>query len=231
MLINGVDISVYNATYLEANWGDTEVTTYGNWLDGAYQPNIYKQEVKYTNLDLKLLIEANNPAILQIRESELSSALTNTVITFEWLSMLFEGYLEQKSTEKINKNAEIVTYSLRGTKLAVQQSYTITDSTERTINFSGNCEVPCEIEIELNASSNTIPITINDVEYRITGLSGKDGKILKIDSYIGYITVDGNTWSDKLTPFEFPTVHGGDNTIKVGGYFNRFTIKSRGRWQ
>ena len=222
MLINNININQFGATYLRSEWGDTEITNISDWLNGSHAPKLYRQYIRYSNLSITFLIDAQNNATLENYISRITAEMAKVVIAFDNMPQFFEGTAESREITKINPTAAEITFTLKGQRLGATQ-ITNLPAGAGTYLLNGNCEVPCRITAQLS-TSGAVNITINNHQYTFDGGTGT----LIIDAFNGVITLDNVNVMDKWHPYSFPSVKGGVNNINTNV---PITIEARGRWQ
>lgn len=253
MLINSIKMEFFNAKVLSINFGTSEVDTYEDWIRGSNTPKIADQSSKYSECEIKFLVEGSTPSICEEKISDLAAQLSNCTINFEGDYIFnFKGFLSSVSREKINKIASIITVVLKGRKtkyITKTFSKSITDSNCIYIPL-GNTEVDATLTVTPPANITSIDIglwtdldgSLAEQRFRLNNLtsgikyyiSGRLGKVYYYNSNGAFVNNISNYDS-----YEFPVLKGGETTrldiASISGYsgskiFN-FDVIYDARWQ
>lgn len=229
MLINGTSISIYGGTLLSVEWNATDITTVENWLDTAVHPNFYRQQEKYSNANITILVEGSSYDDAEQKASNIVAKMKKATLSFTQRNYEISGYLENAKVEMINPKVRIIEASYKGRKLAPQQVFTLSSSNNIYVN--GNCTVPAKINIVPSQYISTLSITIGSNTYTFNNLSS--GLTYVADTENSLLLENGVNYAN-YGSWEMPTINSGSNTVTVSpssaALGATITLIVQGRW-
>ena len=216
--INNVANTAFKAKLLDRQINSNEVITIDDWLDGAIQPTFVRQQEKFKEITMVVLIEGANEEDAYKMFSKLTRELSFGELKFDDMSLTFKVMINGAvSPKRLKPNVFEVDYKLKSSYgMASRQSLSREAGAAETftINNLGTAETPCIIEITptQNISSLTFegftdkPFTVkNIVSGQKVVINGEANTIL-MNRQNGFKNFDG--WS-------FPSLIPGENNLKV----------------
>ena len=231
--INNLANTAFKAKMIDREIASNEVITIDDWLDGATQPTFIRQQEKFKEIMLTVIIEGTNEEDAYKMFSKLTRELSNGELKFDDMSLTFKVMINGAvSPKRLKPNVFEVSYKLKSSYGAAAEasiSRAAADSTTFSINNSGTAITPCIIEITPTQSISSItfegftdkPFTVNNI---VAGqkvvINGETNSIL-MNNQNGFKNFNG--WS-------FPRLTPGNNNLKVSstlGYSMIVKYKSR----
>lgn len=231
MLINGVNISQYNASQHTMQIGRTEISNDSKWLPGAAIPYFKKSITGFKTLVLALVIKGNSRNEILSNASKIEAACLDTVtIKLDNYPNDFVGVLksEPKYSETAMRHWHKMELSFVGYERGTEKSTTMT-GTSAVVNNAGTAISPAKITITAKQNINNMAITGISRDKRTRELSQitipnlLSGHTLIIDGYTGLITDNGS--AKDITCKYLPTLAPGNNTIAVNKDSSYCTVK------
>lgn len=231
--INNVANTAFKAKLLDRQINSNEVITIDDWLDGAIQPTFIRQQEKFKEITMVVLIEGTNEEDAYKMFSKLTRELSYGELKFDDMSLTFKVMINGAvSPKRLKPNVFEVSYKLKSS-YGMAQEQTVSRSAGAaatfTINNAGTAETPCIIEITPTQSISSLtlegftdkPITVkNIVSGQKVVINGETNSILT-NGQNGFKNFDG--WS-------FPSLIPGANSLKVSsalGYSMVIKYKAR----
>ena len=231
--INNVANTAFKAKLLDRQINSNEVITIDDWLDGAIQPTFVRQQEKFKEITMTVLIEGSNEEDAYKMFSKLTRELSYGELKFDDMSLTFKVMINGAvSPKRLKPNVFEVSYKLKSS-YGMAQEQTVSRSAGAaatfTINNAGTAETPCIIEITPTQSISSLtlegftdkPITVeNIVSGQKVVINGETNSIL-MNGQNGFKNFDG--WS-------FPSLIPGANSLKVSsalGYSMVIKYKAR----
>lgn len=227
MLINGIDIENYNATLLDYSIENSEIITSDFWAEGSLTPAEPKQTIKYSYVNVELLIKEVNNDEAEKQISKIIALSAKAELKFKKRSMMHKGTLKTHEKELITQGH----YSLS----LVFMCQTLFEP-EVVANFTNSISIDLESTAKTPVIMELIP-TENIAELTITGLGEeikiknlvKDSVVI-IDAVKGLVTESNkNKWPD-YDSWGFPQLIPGINNITVSSNKVNITLKYSPRW-
>lgn len=234
LTINGIDISKFNAKIVDRIIESNEVITVDDWLEGALEPIFIRQNEKFKNITIRVLIESRTEEETYNKFSKLTSELKKSILKFNDMKLTFKGTLiGAVSPIRIKPGVFDVEYKIKcshgiGEEIEYKKADGDTNKTF-SINNIGTANTPCIIEI--------IP-TIDIVKLSLTGFSDKaivlnDIKkniVVKIDGESKRVLYGDKDGFAKFEGWSFPYIKSGANNLTVdnsAGYELKVKYKPR----
>lgn len=237
MLINGIDISNYNASILDRTITPNTVVTINDWLDGASSPTFIRQQDSFKEITVDLLVNSEDEEQNILDISNIVRLAKHCIINFDEdiSSLNFPCTLEGTPTvERLKPGVQKLTLTFKG---GYGESKIITKekeygAEEMTIKCNGTTEAPAIVIIEVNdaAAINRIDFTFDNGEFSMINLEAGQKYIIDTEQSL-IIDGEGNSQIDKFEGFYLPKLIPGVNTIKTSwniGY--NLTIQYKPRY-
>lgn len=231
MLINNIDIKIFNAKQLTVDIQNSTFTNNSDWIKGTLIPFFEKNYIGFKTIKIELYFNGENRDEILDNISNLMSKLTDIVILkLDGYAKNYECILNGNETTKtVSKRAYKKTLTFIGYEFGDEITETMNLTASKTITVQGNTETPAIVEI--TPTSDLIDITLSGFgEDSITIKNLTANKKVILDGEARLVTVDGaNKYLD--TDFwEFPTLQPGTNTITCSRSTANITIKYKPRW-
>lgn len=231
--INGKTIESFKGKLLDREVSSNEVITINDWLDGAINPTFIRQQEKFKDIKVKVLIEGadENDAYLQF--SRLTAELKYGTLKFNDMALSFAVQINGLvSPKRLKPNVFEVEYSLKsGYGMGQEQVVNRATGAPATfsINNAGTAETPCIIEITPTTSFALLTLEgFTDKPANIKNLVS--GQKIVIDGERNAITVNGQNNFSNYDAWSFPSLLPGANNLKVNtsvGYTMVIKYKAR----
>ena len=231
--INNVANTAFKAKLLDRQINSNEVITIDDWLDGAIQPTFVRQQEKFKEITMTVLIEGSNEEDAYKMFSKLTRELSFGELKFDDINLNFKVMINGAvSPKRLKPNVFEVDYKLKSSYGRAQEqsvSRSAGAAETFTINNAGTAETPCIIEITPTQSISSLtfegftdkPFTVkNIVSGQKVVINGEANSIIK-NGQNGFKDFDG--WS-------FPSLIPGANNLKVSstlGYSMVIKYKAR----
>lgn len=231
--INNVANTAFKAKLLDRQINSNEVITIDDWLDGAIQPTFIRQQEKFKEITMVVLIEGTDEEDAYKMFSKLTRELSYGELKFDDMSLTFKVMINGAvSPKRLKPNVFEVSYKLKSS-YGMAQEQTVNRSAGAaatfTINNAGTAETPCIIEITptQNISSLTFegfsdkPITVKNIV---------SGQKVVINGEANTILTNGQNGFKNFDGWSFPSLIPGANSLKVSsalGYSMVIKYKAR----
>lgn len=219
MLVNKKDIASFNAKLIDRTITSNEVVTINDWLDGAIQPTFIRQQEKFKQISIKLLVEANSEMEAAVIISNLNKEFKYAEIVFKDIpSFTYKVFLSGVTTpNRLRQGVFEVEYNLKSgygmgaEKIVSRQSGYPAQFEEYN---TGTAETPCVIEI--TPTVNFVTLTLEGfTDKSITVKNLVSGQKVVIDGEQNTITVGGKDNFSNYDAWAFPSLLPGKNLLKV----------------
>lgn len=227
MLINGVDISNFNAKLLKRNIQTSEMIIYDDWLDNALGPLYFGKTEKFKKIEIKLLVQDKNDEKALTSISNLMKQLSKSTLKFNDLSYYYDCTISNNEHRRIIKGEYEVDAELKsGFAYKLEEIIVITGTTN--IYVPGNKETPAIVEIA--PTINLIDLNISGLGEDITIKNLTANKTITIDGEEGKITEEGQNKYKDYDSWGFPYLCPGKNLISIDKDNVEVKIKYKSRW-
>lgn len=231
--INGHKASEYKAELIDRTISSSEVITIDDWLDNAIQPTFVRQQEKFKQIDLVVLLKATSEDEAQILFSKLTAELKYGELKFDDLSLSYKVTLDGvASPDRLRSGFYEITYSLKAAYgMAAETSISRSNDTETsfTINNTGTGQTPCIIEITPSIAISSLTFEgFSDKAFTVKNLV-KDQKVI-INGENNSILMNGKNGFANFDGWSFPRLKPGKNALKVSsslGYTMIIKYKAR----
>ena len=231
--INNVANTAFKAKLLDRQINSNEVITIDDWLDGEIQPTFVRQQEKFKDMTIVVLIEGSNEEDAYKMFSKLTRELSYGELKFDDMSLTFKVMINGAvSPNRLKPNVFEVSYQLKSSYgMAGEQKVNREAGAAATftINNLGTAETPCIIEITptQNISSLTFegftdkPFTVKNIV---------SGQKVVINGEANAILMNGQNGFKNFDGWSFPSLIPGANNLKVSstlGYSMVIKYKAR----
>ena len=112
--INNVANTAFKAKLLDRQINSNEVITIDDWLDGAIQPTFVRQQEKFKEITMVVLIEGSNEEDAYKMFSKLTRELSFGELKFDDMSLTFKVMINGAvSPKRLKPNVFEVDYKLK----------------------------------------------------------------------------------------------------------------------
>lgn len=213
MKINGNNISKYGATLLEKKISNHEVIMIHDWLDGAAAPVFHREQSKYKDILLTMLLQEDTEEKIMENFDSLIAELKTATLKFDNLNFYYDvKFIGKVEPEKLNNTNYKVQFILLCYK-TYEEELSKTISTDRdNICNPGTLKSPVWIEIKPTTDIETFTIDgLTKKPIALKDLVG--GAVYVIDGYTSRFLKNGANDIRNFDGFEFPTLQPKDNNI------------------
>lgn len=233
LTINTKKLITFKAKMLDRQIAANEIVTINDWLDGAIQPTFIRQQEKFKEINLTILIEGATEDDAYIQFSKLTQELKYGDLKFDDMALTFKVMIDGTvAPKRLKPTVFEVNYKLKssyGMAAEITTSRSAGAATTFSITNPGTAQTPCIIEITPTQAISSLtlegftdkPITIkNIVSGQKVVIDGEKNSIL-MNNQNGFKNFDG--WS-------FPSLLPGANSLKVSsalGYSMAIKYKAR----
>lgn len=228
MLINNVDINIYNAILNSKNISVSEIENNILLLKNNTAIKL-NNKYKLKKIELKLTLEGENEDIINTNISNITKEMIDCIIEFNNSKYKYKAFLQESVPKKIYRYAYELDVTLIGyayTDIVIEDLNRILT---KTITNTGNIDTPCTVEI--TPSIDIIDIKIEGLsDEPITIKNLKQNTPVIIDGESCLVIENGiNKFSD-TDMWEFPRLKPGANIIKLSKDSCDITIKYKPRY-
>ena len=231
MLINNIDIKIFNAKQLTVDIQNSTFTNNSDWIKGTLIPFFEKNYIGFKTIKIELYFNGENRDEILDNISNLMSKLTDIVILkLDGYAKNYECILNGNETTKtVSKRAYKKTLTFIGYEFGDEITETMDLTASKTITVQGNTETPAIVEI--TPTSDLIDITLSGFgEDSITIKNLTANKKVILNGEASIVTVDSINKYNETDMWEFPTLQPGTNTITCSRSTANITIKYKPRW-
>lgn len=231
--INNKSIETFKAKLVDREISANEVVTINDWLDGAIQPTFIRQQEKFKDINLKVIIEGTDENDAYLQFSRLSSELKYGTLKFADIALYFQVQINGAiNPKRLKPNVFEVQYSLKssyGMGAEASVSRASGAATTFTLDNPGTAETPCIIEITPTTSFVSLTLEgFTDKPAIIKNLVS--GQKIVINGETNTILVNGVNNFSNYDAWSFPSLLPGVNNLKVStsvGYSMVIKYKAR----
>jgi hypothetical protein len=227
MLINGQDISVYNAKLVDKDIQTADVRTYTNWLSGALNYYVEHVDETYTFIKLVLAVEGLSEEEVLLNISNLVRSTKLCTIKFDNISFYFDCVLDSNTSKYLSNTCYQLEINLKA-NFKYKDYITEAVSGARTLNIQGNTSsLPALLEVKPMANFANIQINLGGNLITLKNLIS--GKTYIIDGEKYKVTVDG---TNKYGDFDgsFPVLIPGNVNASINTVYCNMNVKYKPRW-
>lgn len=231
MLIDSINIKVFNAKLLTVDIQTQELNNSSEWLDNSLSPLFLANKKQFKKIDLEISFKgASRTEILNNISNFMSKLINEVVLVLDNYDHKYKVILKENSTEKtISKNLYKKKLSFIGYEFSDETTENLDRITTKTINVAGNLSTPVIVEI--------IP-SVDIIDLQIDGLSDdtiiiknlKQNKKIIINSEDATVLEEGTNKFIDTNMWEFPFLLPGANTIKINKNSCNIKIKYKPRY-
>ena len=220
--INNVANTAFKAKLLDRQINSNEVITIDDWLDGAIQPTFIRQQEKFKEITMVVLIEGSNEEDAYKMFSKLTRELSYGELKFDDMSLTFKVMINGAvSPNRLKPNVFEVSYQLKSSYGMAQ---------EQTVNRSAAAaETPCIIEITPTQSISSLTFEgFTDKPFTVKNIVS--GQKVVINGETNSILMNGQNGFKNFDGWSFPSLIPGANSLKVSstlGYSMVVKYKAR----
>lgn len=221
MLINGVDISNYNASILDRTITPNTVITVNDWLDGASSPTFIRQQDSFKEIEVELLVNSGDEEQNVLDISNIVSLAKHCIINFDddISSLNFPCTLEgTPEVKRLKPGVQSLTLTFKSGYGEAKPIVTSKEygANEMTIRCKGTVDAPAIVTITVNdvAAINRIDFTFDNGKFSMINLQAGQKYIINTEESL-IIDGEGNSQIDKFEGFYLPKLVPGLNNIKV----------------
>ena len=231
--INNVANTAFKAKLLNRQINSNEVITIDDWLDGAIQPTFIRQQEKFKEITMVVLIEGTNEEDAYKMFSKLTRELSYGELKFDDMSLTFKVMINGAvSPKRLKPNVFEVSYKLKSS-YGMAQEQTVSRSAGAaatfTINNAGTAETPCIIEITPTQSISSLTFEgFTDKPFTVKNIVS--GQKVVINGETSSILMNGQNGFKNFDGWSFPSLIPGANSLKVSsalGYSMVIKYKAR----
>ena len=231
--INNVANTAFKAKLLDRQINSNEVITIDDWLDGAIQPTFIRQQEKFKELTMVVLIEGANEEDAYKMFSKLTRELSYGELKFDDMNLTFKVMINGAvSPKRLKPNVFEVDYKLKSSYGMAQEQKVNREAAaaERfTINNAGTAETPCIIEITPTQSISSLTLEgFTDKPFTVKNIVS--GQKVVINGETNAILMNGQNGFKNFNGWSFPSLIPGTNNLKVSstlGYSMVIKYKAR----
>lgn len=214
--INTKAFNTFNAIVLERKITNHEVVQIYDWIEGADAPIYMRENSRFKDLELTILIKASNSTDSQAETNtdSLVNELKKCTIKFDDMSYYYDCHFEGKITkEKLNNGvykiiAVLACYRTRGE----QVTGTANKVTTKSITNTGSLPTPITLTITPTAAISTFIISgLSETPITLTGLVANS--VYVINGADSTFTKDGASLISAYPNYEFPVLKTGSTTV------------------
>lgn len=227
MLMNGKDITIYNAKQWRVDIGNCEMKNDSEWVRGSPIPFFAENKVGFKEFTVTLMVYGNGREAIQHNISNiLADLLEPADMQLEGYTHRFFGILEKYNIKEHNDHSrhrfQALELHFSGYEYRAEISASANGSSSVTVSNPGNIISPAIIELTptLGAASITLTGICRDSE------SGADlpvaiknlttGSKIILNGITGLITENGSLKAADVDMWALPTLIPGANTINFG---------------
>lgn len=218
IIVNGVNIDEKyktNVQILDYLLQQREVVTYTDWLDGAFDITIHKNnKYKAFEICISMLLSCSSMDACELVRSELLNTFKSGTIQFDDMSITYDFVFKSEEIMLLNKwrysyKLTLTAYNKKGKKQTINFT-----GTEHQFTAKGTADTPAVLSVSSNIGLNSLtitgltsrPITINNIAINTPIVI--DGEQCTVEENGGNIFGRTDLW-------EFPVIKPGINTIKL----------------
>ena len=231
--INNVANTAFKAKLLDRQINSNEVITIDDWLDGAIQPTFVRQQEKFKEITMTVLIEGTNEEDAYKMFSKLTRELSFGELKFDDINLTFKVMINGAvSPKRLKPNVFEVDYKLKSSYgMAGEQKVNREAGAAATfsINNAGTAETPCIIEITPTQSISSLTFEgFTDKPFTVKNIVS--GQKVVINGETNAILMNGQNGFKNFDGWSFPSLIPGTNNLKVSstlGYSMVIKYKAR----
>ena len=231
--INNVANTAFKAKLLDRQINSNEVITIDDWLDGAIQPTFVRQQEKFKEITMTVLIEGSNEEDAYKMFSKLTRELSFGELKFNDINLTFKVMINGAvSPKRLKPNVFEVDYKLKSSYgMAGEQKVNREAGAAATftINNAGTAETPCIIEITPTQSISSLTFEgFTDKPFTVKNIVS--GQKVEINGETNAILMNGQNGFKNFDGWSFPSLIPGANNLKVSstlGYSMVIKYKAR----
>ena len=231
--INNVANTAFKAKLLDRQINSNEVITIDDWLDGAIQPTFVRQQEKFKEITMTVLIEGSNEEDAYKMFSKLTRELSYGELKFDDMSLTFKVMINGAvSRKRLNPNVCEVSYKLKRSYGMAQEQKVNREAGAAdtfTINNGGTAETPCIIEITPTQSISSLTFEgFTDKPFTVKNIVS--GQKVVINGETNAILTNGQNGFKNFDGWSFPSLIPGANNLKASstlGYSMVIKYKAR----
>ena len=231
--INNVANTAFKAKLLDRQINSNEVITIDDWLDGAIQPTFVRQQEKFKEITMTVLIEGANEEDAYKMFSKLTRELSFGELKFDDINLIFKVMINGAvSPKRLKPNVFEVDYKLKSSYgMAGEQKVNREAGAAATftINNAGTAETPCIIEITPTQSISSLTFEgFTDKPFTVKNIVS--GQKVVINGETNAILMNGQNGFKNFDGWSFPSLIPGANNLKVSstlGYSMVIKYKAR----
>lgn len=231
MLINDIDISIFNASQLKVDIQNSNINIEKDWFRNSPIPIEINSKVTFKPINVELYFKGKGREDILKNISDLIVLLKNKAkIKFDKFTNFYFCFLEESEIQKtISKDRYKLVLKFLGYEIGLGQTIDINQVKSKIVYSEGNINTPIILEIT--------PI-IDMVDLSIGGLTQdpliiknlKENKKIIIDSLEGTVLQEGENKFTDTDFWEFPFLVPGINTLQVDKDTCNITIKYNPRY-
>ena len=231
--INNVANTAFKAKLLDRQINSNEVITIDDWLDGAIQPTFVRQQEKFKEITMVVLIEGTDEEDAYKMFSMLTRELSFGELKFDDMSLTFKVMINGAvSPNRLKPNVFEVDYKLKSS-YGMAQELSVNRNAGAgeifTINIAGTAETPCIIEITPTQSISSLTFEgFTDKPFTVKNIVS--GQKVVINGETNAILMNGQNGFKNFDGWSFPSLIPGVNNIRVSstlGYSMIVKYKAR----
>ena len=231
--INNVANTAFKAKLLDRQINSNEVITIDDWLDGAIQPTFVRQQEKFKEITMTVLIEGANEEDAYKMFSKLTRELSFGELKFDDISLTFKVMINGAvSPKRLKPNVFEVDYKLKSSYgMAGEQKVNREAGAAATFSIknAGTAETPCIIEITPTQSISSLTFEgFTDKPFTVKNIVS--GQKVVINGETNAILMNGQNGFKNFDGWSFPSLIPGANNLKVSsalGYSMVIKYKAR----
>lgn len=213
MLINGIDIKIFDAFQSSVLINPAEITVNSMWENSMLTPLFYSKGAGFKNIELIIGFKADDRAGLNENVSKVISLLKDAIV------LKLEGYNNNYKCAIVSSAIETSSRRLAAIKLSLT-GYEFGDEvtsafiSDLSVNNNGTADTPATLEISTDIALNVLTVT-GLTEKPITVLNVARNSPLVIDGELCTIMQAGTNKFGDTDLWEFPRLKPGNNTISL----------------
>lgn len=216
MLIDNINIKIFNAVLMEKNIQPSSIELDGEylWLSKSLSPIFPKQKFKFISIEIKLYIKGESESDVKAKVGLLIDKCKECNLKFED-DFYYKSFLINSNTENtLRKDTKKLNLSFIGYSYKEEVTEVMSKIITKTINVQGNLEAPAIVEIAPTTELADVTLEgLADDPIIIKNLTAN--KTVILDGELQKVTVDGVNKYGDTDMWNFPRLKPGVNTIKV----------------
>lgn len=229
MLVNNIDILIFNAQLLTKDIQTSDVVTYDDWLRNALNPLYMGKQEQYKKIKIQLYIKDIDDNAVLNDISNIIAEFEKCTIKFDDIDFYYDCLITSKNHTRLASGKYTLDIELKsGYAYKDAATESMTDTLNKTITVPGNLPTPAVVTVTV--PSDTISITLIGFGDSITINNLKANIPVIIDGEACTVMQNGINKFGDIDMWSFPVLQPGDNTITIDNINCTIEIQYKPRW-